>query len=177
MSSSHDPYHSFARGLRADLETASTLARTYRQIRQQRLQHTEAEINLARDRLQDALEGLTSDLDDIHQSVDVVSRVPKRFGLDDEEIAQRRRFVGDCKRQIEVRSPLLRPAVRLFTNLLFVRGNRNSRNPSLNRPKHRRSAIAPPGGPTLLGKTKWITILTQTKKIQTKHLSGNINHN
>ncbi len=99
---SHDPYHDFAKDLRADLETAHELAQRYADIRQNRLRHTEAEITSARDKLQDALEGLSSDLGDIKQSVDVVSRVPRRFGLDETEIDERRGFVRDCEMQIEV---------------------------------------------------------------------------
>ncbi|KDN37531.1 hypothetical protein K437DRAFT_229151 [Tilletiaria anomala UBC 951] len=98
---SHDPYHEFARDLRTDLESAKDLARSYQSLRQNRSHYTEAEITSSCDKLQDALEGLKSDLEDIKQSVDVVSRVPKRFGLDEAEIDQRRRFVQDCERQID----------------------------------------------------------------------------
>lgn len=108
---SHDPYHDFAGELRNDLETTRTLAKSYASIKQNRLHHTEAEITSARDKLQDALEGLSSDLEDVKQSVDVVSRVPKRFGLDETEIDERRKFVADCERHIEVlsRSSVVQP--------------------------------------------------------------------
>lgn len=103
---SRDPYHDFARDLRASLSNASSLAASYSRIRSSlpaRDRTGSDELRRAQDELAEALEALETDIEDVRESVKAVQKAgPERFGVDHEELERRKRFVSDCEKEIDV---------------------------------------------------------------------------
>ncbi|CEH14555.1 SNARE protein TLG1/Syntaxin 6 [Ceraceosorus bombacis] len=96
-----DPYHSFAAELRNSLRSAQELAGTYSKGSASSTNTDTDSQRAAHDALVDALEALEADIADVRESVNVVSRSPERFGLDEQELGNRRRFVKDCEEQFK----------------------------------------------------------------------------
>lgn len=60
------------------------------------------EVNAARDELKGTLASLDADLEDLDESVRVVENVGGMYGIDEEEIRSRRKFVKEVKQKVEV---------------------------------------------------------------------------
>ena len=59
-------------------------------------------MNAARDELKGTLASLDADLEDLDESVRVVENVGGMYGIDEEEIRSRRKFVKEVKQKVEV---------------------------------------------------------------------------
>ncbi|KAN0084542.1 t-SNARE [Tylopilus felleus] len=95
-----DPYHVVQQEIQSSLQTASTLRASYLRIRSMAREGSE-ELVWARNELKAILAALEADLEDLEESVKVVeSTGPRLFNLDDAEVAKRRRYVGQVRREI-----------------------------------------------------------------------------
>lgn len=101
-----DPFHTFAASVRSSLTSARTLSHSYREAAASSSSSSSSRSSIdlipLRDRLEDAIEALRSDLDDVRQSVQVVQKSPERFGVDEGELRQRQRFLSECEKEMEV---------------------------------------------------------------------------
>lgn len=103
-----DPYHTFASDLRSSLRSAQDLGQSYQDLRRS-VSPSSPSLREAHDRLLDALEALQGDVADVKESVDVVERSgPERFGVAQEELEERRRFVKSCTEELRVGGGLVR---------------------------------------------------------------------
>ena len=59
-------------------------------------------MNAARDELKGTLASLDADLEDLDESVRVVENVGGMYGIDEEEIRSRRKFVKEVKQKVDV---------------------------------------------------------------------------
>ncbi|KAF9239794.1 t-SNARE [Melanogaster broomeanus] len=111
-----DPYHVVQQEIQSSLQTASTLHASYLRIRGMARDGSE-ELVWARNELKATLAALEADLEDLEESVKVVeSTGPRLFNLDDAEVANRRRYVGRVRREIESMRAEIKDTIR--ANLL-----------------------------------------------------------
>lgn len=113
-----DPFHTFAASVRSSLTSARTLSQSYREAAASSASSSSSRSSIdlipLRDRLEDAIEALRSDLDDVRQSVQVVQKSPERFGVDEGELRQRQRFLNECEKEMEVSMELKRGGSGMF---------------------------------------------------------------
>ncbi|TEB20621.1 snare protein TLG1/Syntaxin [Coprinellus micaceus] len=96
-----DPYHAVQQEIQTSLQTASQLQSSYLRIRNMAKEDSE-ELMWARNELKATLAALEADLEDLEESVKIVESTDARmFGLDDGEVANRRRYVTHVRREIE----------------------------------------------------------------------------
>jgi Syntaxin 6, N-terminal len=111
-----EPRLSTQREVKTSLQTATALHDSYRRILKTLPSNAHAaseELSWAREELQATLSALEIDVDELDESVKVVESAGNRlFGIEDEEVIERRGFVSRIKDQIRVsNSRLGRPAV------------------------------------------------------------------
>lgn len=83
------------------LDTTRPLFQSYLRIRSSASSATNPELVEARQELEQALSDLTTDLEDLVESVRAVERDPYRFGLEIDEVERRRRLVEDVGKEVE----------------------------------------------------------------------------
>ena len=83
------------------LETTRPLFSSYLRIRSLAPSPSSPELLQSRDELESALREITSDLQDLVESVRAIENDPSRFGLAAGEVARRRRLVEDVGREVE----------------------------------------------------------------------------
>ena len=91
----------------SSVDTTRSLFSSYLRIRSL-ASATSPELVQARKELENAVQDLSSDLQDLVDSVRAVERDPFRYGLDIDEVARRRKFVGDVGNEIEAMRKELR---------------------------------------------------------------------
>jgi len=98
---STDPYHAVQEEVQTSLQTASTLRASYLRIRSTAQEDSE-ELVWARNELKATLAALEADLEDLEESVKIVESTGARmFGLEDQEVMDRRRYVAFVRREID----------------------------------------------------------------------------
>ncbi|KXN81696.1 t-SNARE affecting a late Golgi compartment protein 1 [Leucoagaricus sp. SymC.cos] len=96
-----DPYHAVQQEIEASLQNAGQLLSSYRRIRNMARDDSE-ELVYARNELKATFTTLEADLEDLEESVKMVeSTGAQLFGLDDEEVIKRRKYVGHVRKEIE----------------------------------------------------------------------------
>jgi hypothetical protein len=92
--------------VKTSLQTATTLHDSYLRILKTlptSAHATSEELSWAREELKATLSALEADVDELDESVTVVENAGNRlFGIEDEEVRERRRFVSKVKDQIRV---------------------------------------------------------------------------
>ncbi|KAF8342738.1 t-SNARE [Cantharellus anzutake] len=108
---SKDPYHAVQAEIQSSLQTASNLRASYIRIRSTAGGRETEEVIWTRDELKGTLAALEADLEDLEGSVKMVEETgPRLFGLEEEEVMSRRRYVNQVKQELEnIRSELLPP--------------------------------------------------------------------
>ncbi|KAI0346668.1 hypothetical protein BDW22DRAFT_1405417 [Trametopsis cervina] len=98
---STDPYHAVQEEVQSSLQTASTLRASYLRIRSTARGESE-ELVWARNELKATLAALEADLEDLEESVKIVETTGARmFGLEEQEVMERRRYVEFVRREID----------------------------------------------------------------------------
>jgi len=98
---STDPYHDVQSEIQSSLQTAEQLRASFVRIRSTAREGSE-ELDWARNELKATLAALEADLEDLEESVKIVETSGAgMFGLSNAEIAERRRYVGRVRREIE----------------------------------------------------------------------------
>ncbi|KAF9046231.1 t-SNARE [Panaeolus papilionaceus] len=96
-----DPYHAVQQEIQSSLQTAAQLQSSFLRIRSMAQTDSE-ELMWARNELKATLAALEADLEDLEESVNIVESTDARmFGLDDAEVANRRRYVSHVRKEIE----------------------------------------------------------------------------
>ncbi|PPQ66390.1 hypothetical protein CVT24_007219 [Panaeolus cyanescens] len=96
-----DPYHAVQQEIQSSLQTAAQLQSSFLRIRSMARPDSE-ELMWARNELKATLAALEADLEDLEESVKIVESTDARmFGLDDAEVANRRRYVSHVRKEIE----------------------------------------------------------------------------
>ncbi|TCD70692.1 hypothetical protein EIP91_002067 [Steccherinum ochraceum] len=109
---STDPYHAVQQEIQSSLQAASTLRSSHLRIRSTAREDTE-ELTWARNELKATLAALEADLEDLEESVKIVEETgPRMFGLEETEVASRRRYVGHVRNEIEAMRAELETGVR-----------------------------------------------------------------
>ncbi|KIY47398.1 hypothetical protein FISHEDRAFT_45470 [Fistulina hepatica ATCC 64428] len=98
---SKDPYHDVKNEIQVSLQTAGQLRASYMRIRHIAVRDDSEELVWARNELKATLATLEADLEDLEESVNIVeSTGPRMFGLDDQEVAERRKYVTHVRNEI-----------------------------------------------------------------------------
>lgn len=98
---SADPYHAVQQDIQTTLQAASTLRASYVRIRSMASGESD-ELTWARNELKATLATLEADLETLEDSIKVVeSKGPRLYNLDDIEVADRRRYVGRVRQEIQ----------------------------------------------------------------------------
>ena len=82
------------------LNTAQSLVASYIRIRSSASSSTNPELREARNELQSTLQELSTDLEDLIESIKAAEQDQYRYGLETEEIERRRRLVADVSREV-----------------------------------------------------------------------------
>ncbi|KAF8491118.1 t-SNARE [Gautieria morchelliformis] len=98
---STDPYHAVKAEIETSLQAAGTLRASYLRIRSTASEGSE-ELDWARNELKATLAALDADLEDLEESVRIVEETGGRlFGLEEREVAERRKYVGQVRKAVE----------------------------------------------------------------------------
>lgn len=103
-----DPYHNFAADVRSSLSSAQQLAQQYTALaaKQSGADSSSSHRHAVQDvwqQLQDAIEGLQSDMGDVQESIRMVeTRGVHTFGLSVQELNERKAFLRACQDQVQV---------------------------------------------------------------------------
>jgi len=112
---STDPYHAVQQEIQSSLQASSTLRSSYLRIRSTAREDSE-ELVWARNELKATLAALEADLEDLEESVKIVETTgPRMFGLEESEVASRRRYVSHVRNEIENMRAELETGVRAFS--------------------------------------------------------------
>ncbi|TDL22860.1 hypothetical protein BD410DRAFT_201918 [Rickenella mellea] len=96
-----DPYHAVQNEIQTALLAATNLRASYRRISSTAREDSE-ELNYARNELKATLSTLEADIDDLDESVKIVEQTgARKFGLDENEVIQRRQYVQQVRREVE----------------------------------------------------------------------------
>ncbi|KAF8609184.1 hypothetical protein BDV93DRAFT_484557 [Ceratobasidium sp. AG-I] len=96
-----DPWHEVKNEVQNSLETAANLRASFLRIQSTASANSE-ELNWARNELKGTLAALDADLEDLEESVRIVEEAGGRlFGVEEEEVAARRKYVVHVRTQIE----------------------------------------------------------------------------
>jgi hypothetical protein len=98
---SDDPFQEAQADILALLQQTRPLFQSYLRIRSTASSATAPELVEARDELESTLMDLSTDLQDLVDSVKAVEGDPYKFGLDVAEVGRRRRLVEDVGREVE----------------------------------------------------------------------------
>ncbi|KAL7413481.1 t-SNARE [Mrakia frigida] len=105
---SKDPFFDVKYELESTLSSLPSLLSTYTRLLSQSSSSSKPpspsqsrELNSARDELRGTLGALDADIEDLEESVRVVESVGGMYGLDEEEIRSRRKFVREVKGRVE----------------------------------------------------------------------------
>ncbi|KAL8740177.1 MAG: hypothetical protein Q9190_007093 [Brigantiaea leucoxantha] len=102
MSPSHpDPFLEAQADILSTLSTTRSLHSSYIRIRSLASSPSSPELAQARSELESALHTLSTDLQDLADSVRAVENDPLRYGIQRQELERRRRLVGDVGREAE----------------------------------------------------------------------------
>lgn len=96
-----DPFNAAQRDILALLSSTRPLLSSYLRIRSTSSTHTSPELTEAREELEAALSDLSTDLQDLVDSVRAVEGDPYKYGLDVDEVARRRGLVADVTNEVE----------------------------------------------------------------------------
>ena len=108
-----DPFLEAQSDLLSTLQQTRSLHASYLRIRSLASSTSSPELAQARQELQDALRDLSTDLQDLVDSVKAVEGDPYKYGLDEEEVGRRRQLVRDVGDEVEgMREQLLESAER-----------------------------------------------------------------
>ncbi|MCJ1359220.1 MAG: hypothetical protein MMC33_009220 [Icmadophila ericetorum] len=99
--SDEDPFIQVQADVLSTLETTRPLFNSYLRIRSIATSSSSPELAQARSELEEALQTLTTDLQDLVESVKAVEQDPFRYGLDIEEVGRRRRLVEEVGGEVE----------------------------------------------------------------------------
>ncbi|KAI0696827.1 t-SNARE [Cytidiella melzeri] len=99
---SQDPYHAVQAEVQSSLQAASTLRASYLRIRSTAREPDSEELVWARNELKATLAALEADLEDLEESVKIVETTGARmFGLEEQEVMERRRYLAFVRREID----------------------------------------------------------------------------
>ncbi|EER27639.1 SNARE domain containing protein [Coccidioides posadasii C735 delta SOWgp] len=97
----NDPFLQVQADILATLNTTRPLFSSYQRIRSLATKPNNPELLQAREELESTLHELSTDLEDLVDSVRVVENDPYRYGIELDEVERRRRLVEDVGREIE----------------------------------------------------------------------------
>ncbi|KAG8678621.1 hypothetical protein FRC09_019694, partial [Ceratobasidium sp. 395] len=96
-----DPWHEVKNEVQNSLENAENLRASFLRIQSTASAGSE-ELNWARNELKGTLAALDADLEDLEESVRIVEETGGRlFGVEEEEVLARRKYVVQVRTQIE----------------------------------------------------------------------------
>ncbi|KAL0063470.1 hypothetical protein AAF712_009674 [Marasmius tenuissimus] len=100
-----DPYHAVQQEVQSSLQTATQLKASYVRIRNMQSGREESEeLVWARNELKATLAALEADFEDLEESVKIVESTGARmFGIEENELQDRKKYVAHVRREIEVR--------------------------------------------------------------------------
>ncbi|KAI0090398.1 t-SNARE [Irpex rosettiformis] len=99
---SEDPYNTVQEEVQTSLQAASTLRSSYLRIRSTAREPDSEELVWARNELKATLAALEADLEDLEESVKIVESTGARmFGLEEQEVIERRRYVEFVRKEID----------------------------------------------------------------------------
>ncbi|KAI4090717.1 MAG: hypothetical protein LQ339_008297 [Xanthoria mediterranea] len=99
--SQDDPFLEAQADVLSTLNTTRSLNASYVRIRTLASSASSPELAQARSELETTLQDLTSDLQDLVDSVKAIESDPFRYGVDIDEVARRRKLVEDVGREVE----------------------------------------------------------------------------
>ncbi|WEW56168.1 hypothetical protein PRK78_001603 [Emydomyces testavorans] len=99
-SNDNDPFLQVQADILATLNTTRPLFSSYQRIRSLATSPNNPELLQAREELESTLHELSTDLEDLVDSVRVVENDPYRYGIELDEVERRRRLVEDVGREI-----------------------------------------------------------------------------
>ena len=100
MADSQDPFLQVQADVLSLLNTTRPLFQSYLRIRSTAAKANNPELIDARTELEDTLQDLSTDLQDLVDSVKAVEHDPYKYGLEVEEVARRRQLVEDVGREV-----------------------------------------------------------------------------
>lgn len=101
MMASDDPFVAAQAEIESALQQTQALEASYIRIRSISASSDSPELHEARSELEHALTDVAADLQDLIESVQAAEKDPFQYGLDVDEVAQRRRLVQRAGREIE----------------------------------------------------------------------------
>ncbi|KAK1232530.1 hypothetical protein PQX77_004338 [Marasmius sp. AFHP31] len=98
-----DPYHAVQQEVQSSLQTATQLKASYVRIRNMQSGREESEeLVWARNELKATLAALEADFEDLEESVKIVESTGARmFGIEENELQDRKKYVAHVRREIE----------------------------------------------------------------------------
>ncbi|OGM44830.1 SNARE domain protein [Aspergillus bombycis] len=125
-----DPFLHVQADVLATLQTTRPLFSSYLRIRSLAKSPSNPELQQARSELETTLTELTTDLDDLVESVRAIEQDPYRYGLELEEVQRRRKLVEDVGGEIEQMREELQKAVTSSAATGSATGNLSSGLPN-----------------------------------------------
>ncbi|KAG9255395.1 t-SNARE [Emericellopsis atlantica] len=96
-----DPFLQVQQDVLSQLSSTRSLFTSYLRIRSLTTSSTSPELASAKSDLEAALETLAEDLEDLQAAVQAVESNPSQFGLSQDEVTRRKRFVGEVGGEID----------------------------------------------------------------------------